>query len=352
MLSSRSILLWFLLASVSFCHATPETTPPDTLSNDTILSGIWEAEYLVIDPSEMLIPIAVKTAAYSQTVSRIHRGYRLTVTSNIQPIMLDETRHNWQINRWAEFPGLQPFLTQPQSRNAAVRSVLAWLETAVTYRDNPHQKQTIATAVADGFANCVGRADTVTTILKELGIQSRTITGCLYKNGQTIFHRWLEVEYPKIGSLPSEPGSTMDYVTPHHLLLLPSDKVPPTVNRLSALGVQIKKVRETRSCWPIDSQPNQSGVNHSIARRQTSNIRHHAALTGKITPAADETRIIVHNGIKYWTLTADLFGCFAITPIEPGHYQVSVQANGYRELSRTVDIAPREFVQLQFGLKK
>lgn len=324
---------------------------------DTVISGKWQIEYLILDPDEHLVPVSVRTLGYTQSVQRIHRGYRVTVTSSIEPVMINGAVPSIQpvpedVKR--NEPALADALAGIRRTPDAVRVVLGWIDDTITYENNPGNAQDPASVRTRKTANCVGRSRLSANILNALGIPCRTVRGCLFStDGPSRFHRWIEIDYPGIGALPSDPGATQDFVTPYHLILLPSESANPDANTLSELGVTIRIRAEKRAFWPVDQQPVPGGFSKTLERRKTTPDRYHSALTvDSVADAGTMRRMLIQgNGVNQ-SLVSDAFGRFSVLPISPGSYDVIISADGCQPEHRRVQVGVRERVHIHCVLKK
>lgn len=322
---------------------------------DPIVRGTWTVEYLVLDPHEMLIPVTVETAGYQQTVQRIHRGFIVTVTSDVSFVAVNSRSVRppsapEDLARWAK---IDPEILAADGDSDAVRAALCWLERSVPYIDNPTDPQDADSVLKRGNGNCVGRSEVLNQLLNSIGIASRTVRGCLYQNGDTCFHRWIEVDYPGIGSFPSEPGFTQDYVTPYHLIILPSAAVDPTTARLSEIGVELSIRQETRLIWTIDLKPVPDSI-RSISRRQISARRHSTAIVGHLSDAPDQgIEIDLVTGGTKTTAILNSNGCFSFIPVRAGPFRLSVRDTGQGEIhTQEGNVREGELVHLNFNLSK
>jgi len=352
-------ILMVILCIPGPVHSTGDTGSDSASApvDDTVVNGFWRIDYLVLDPDEKLVPVSVKTVGYEQTVRRIHRGYRITVTSHIDPIIID-TGFNAEERIPAAGdliePDLAGALQKIQTTGEAVRTVLGWLDETVVYANPSGESQDPETVLARKTANCVGRSQLTATILTRMGIPSRTIRGCLVsRDGETRFHRWIEIEYPGIGALPSDPGATQDFVTPYHLILLPAETADPDAATLSELGVGIEIQREERMFWPVDRSPIPGGFTRVLDRRMTSRERYHSALTVDVsTDPPAVSRMTIQGYGHSGTVTSDAFGRFSLLPIAPGDYDLLITVPGYRATHRKVRVGLRERVHIHCIMEK
>ncbi|MBN1298030.1 hypothetical protein JXA80_14725 [bacterium] len=327
---------------------------------DTIVSGSWEIEYLVLDPEEHLIPVAFRSPGMEQRVRLIHRGYRITVTCFLEPLSLPISASVPEIP--APGDGVHPVFSEPTLQNrlenarsipGLTRAVMAWIDDMIPYRDEADDPQDVDSVLNRRSGNCVGRAATAAQLLITLGIPARTIRGCLFKDDNARFHRWLEIDYPGIGALPADPGSTLDFVTPYHLVLLPNESADPTAASLADLGASIRIERESRSVWTTDLWPIPEGASTPITRRQPPGPRIHAAVTGSITGTRHlPCRILLQNSDYSHALETDAFGNFSFVPVVPGTYHLIIQAGGRDRVRTQVVLESGKRVHVSIPLNK
>lgn len=324
------------------------------MPEDRVVRGEWRVEYLVLDPDDMLIPVAVKTAGFIQDVQRFHRGYIITVTSNIESIAVKSrsTPDPSGLPDLFRDPHLLENLSKSGNDSDTVRIAMDWVDRKIQYADGPDDSQDIDSVAERGYGNCVGRSEVMSSLLNGLGITTRTVSGCLYHNGDTRFHRWIEVDYPDIGSLQTETGITQDYITPYHIILLPSASVDPSTNRLSELGVQITIRSEIQKTWTIDLWPAPSIDSSIVSRRQTSFQRSVAAIVGQMEPIPDpDTYIDLRTNTGTISRLLSPQGCFSFLPVSPGTYELLVRGAGRLLYKRTDILKQGDLIHLQCDLK-
>lgn len=333
----NSLILLFISL---FIHEASSSIEPV----DKIISGTRQVEYMVLDPENLLVPVTVNTTGYSQQVQRIHRGYIITVTSSIQPIPVTQP---FQFDPEYLDPCFQNAMLLQNLASAgtasdALRACLAWLDRTIKYDGNHHNTQDIESVLQRGSGNCVGRTAVLQKILNGIGLKSRTVQGCLFQNGRLVFHRWIEIDYERIGALPTAPGTTQDFITPDHLVLLPSDKIDPSATEVDNTAVTISVLNEKRASFVIDQWPSPEGCVVPVYRRKTHNRRIETVVTGEISPPGlpGTVELETTTGVQFFSLSEQ--NLFSFIPVSPGAYRLSIKLNGREAFSSSGHIHPGE----------
>jgi hypothetical protein len=311
---------------------------------DKIISGTHQVEYIVLDPENLLIPVTVNTIGYSQQVQRIHRGYIVTVTSSIRPIPVTQP---FQFNPENLDPRFQHAyllqnLASAENASDALRACLAWLDRTIIYDGNHDHLQDIESVLQRGSGNCVGRTAVLQKILNGIGLTSRTVRGCLFQNGKLVFHRWIEIDYDQIGALPTAPGTTQDFITPDHLVLLPSDKIDPAATDVEHSAVTISVLNEKQASFVIDQWPSPEGSIVPVYRRKTHPRRIETVLTGEISPSGFQGTVELETSTGMRSFSLSEQHMFSFVPVSPGAYRLSIKRNGREAFSSSGHIRAGE----------
>ncbi len=286
--------LWILIQSGTATLATGPKTEQSSpserslaeLKPDRYVRGVWTIEYLIQDPNNAIVPSQIHSFGFEQIVQPIHRGYRITVKCDYDPVRIS-VPFSFDPEGFPE-----PFreskliaeLKEARRMHDAVRLVFGWIERVAIYENDGHDDQDWETVLKRGTGNCVGRSVLAVEILKALGISARTVTGCLLKDNDGQFHRWLEIDYPGLGTLPSELGITMDFIEPDHLVIMPGTVVEKPVSRLSEMDVHIQVIKSDKQYWIIDQHQSSRTSPHGMVCRKTDSKRHTAAVIGTVFP--------------------------------------------------------------------
>jgi len=315
------------------------------LQRDEYVQGNWSIEYLIQDPMDMIIPVQVQTRNFSQHVQKIHRGYRIKVTCELQPTNITSpfTFDSAVLSDIFSENRLASELRRINNQNQAVRSVLSWLERVAEYNADSSEPQTWMAVLNRGSGNCVGRSELVAYLLTELSIPCQTVSGCYLKNGNAIFHRWIEISYSGEGAYFTEPGLTMDFVDPYHIVMAVSEDADPASTRLSDLGARIEVLSENRDYWISDLDPGVRTVEDGLRRLKTTTIRHTAAVIGSIiTPIEGPCEAELILGKQIYKSSIDKSGDFSFPGLTTGSYLLNIYPSWTRPVSRQGTLEPKQ----------
>jgi hypothetical protein len=322
------ILIVACVFSLTYSFASP---------GDPIVIGSKQKEYLVIDPDDVLIPVTVNAYGYNQAVRRIDNGYVITVTTDIRPVIIDHPFVFKQNNLPEVFQckHLINNLATAETVSDALRACLGWLDSTVEYLDDPDMLQNVDAVMERKSGNCVGRSNVLITLLQKLDIKANAVRGALYRNNSLFFHRWIEVAYNDIGFLPTSPGATQDFISPDHIILLPSEKISSDINALTDANVSISVLGRTEKTWITDYWPVPKGFQHPIARRPTKALRYQTILTGEISPPGLPADVELKTNNQTRTIRATDQGTFSFSPVIPGQYRLTVRVYDQEGFRRT-----------------
>ncbi len=310
------LLIFFIYSHFFLCTAA---------DHDFYLQGKWSVKYLLRDPLDILIVSQVHSSGFSQEVTPIHRGYFVTVTCDLTPfgISLPFSMQNKTLPGKFSDPDLIEALRCSKTMCEAVRATNKWLEQNVPYSDLRNSgEQTGGKPVAVG-GNCVSRAKIWVELLQELNIASRTVSGCLIKNNDGIFHRWVEIEYPGIGGFASEPGVTQDFIDPYHLIIGIKAGRETDVSCLSDVRVQVDIMQEEKAVWITDEDPAPASPGIYLRRREDHQFS--STLVGQIDSKLNcaMTVTLVLNDRKK-KLHLEKSGIFSFPGLPAGAYQLKI----------------------------
>ncbi len=319
---------------------------------DYILKGKWSVQYTIQDPQEKLILSEIHTRGFDQTFKKIHRGYLVTVTTDLSPIIITIpfTFQSGKLPPECQDQTLITSMQEVTSMSDAVREVLAWVDKTAPYNEEASQSQTWKDVLQRHFGNCVGRSNLAIEILKSMDISCRPVSGCLVNNQKSVFHRWMEVDYPEIGALQSEPGVTQDFISPYHIVLAPTKEVDPTINDLSDIGVQIEIIEEQKDVWTIDQKTRPDLTETGIQRRLTTSTRNMGAVVGKIVPLMGTCRIELKTRDELNRQEVDRYGNFSFTGLPAGGYILNVTPSWGRSEMRQGVLASGELNELSIKI--
>lgn len=108
----------------------------------------------------------------------------------------------------------------------AVERILGGVASTVRYDSDRSRKQDPASVFASRRAHCVGYSELAVDLLRRAGITARTVQGILRTKPGTegydshiggVYHRWIEVYYPDLGFVFSDPSSSINGVDARYI---------------------------------------------------------------------------------------------------------------------------------------
>jgi transglutaminase-like putative cysteine protease len=108
----------------------------------------------------------------------------------------------------------------------AVERILAGIASAVRYDADRSRKQDPASVFASRRAHCVGLSELAVDLLRRVEISARTVQGILRTKPSTegydshiggVYHRWIEIYYPDLGFVFSDPSSSINGVDARYI---------------------------------------------------------------------------------------------------------------------------------------
>ncbi|MBN1552595.1 transglutaminase domain-containing protein [bacterium] len=312
---------------------------------DVFVNGTWSVKYLIQDPQKLIIPSTIKTSYYSQSFKKLHRGYEIYVECDLSEkcIPLPFTVENVAGNEYFTNSDLMGRLKNVRHLTDAVREVIGWVDTNISYQSQPNPKHTPKDILQDKSGNCVDRAELIKKILSEIGVSSRTVSGVLFHPDNSCFHRWIEVDYGKYGTFASEPGVTQDYIDPYHLILTLSSHAPDNITYLEDIDIDIEIIDEQIDWYIIDrSKPLDSSYKR-LFRRNTTCDRNYAAIVGKVDTKSFP-HVTAELRLSDSTLTCPLDECnrFSFCGLTEGGYYLTLKSEQQVVLCQKIKLIQKE----------
>jgi transglutaminase-like putative cysteine protease len=108
----------------------------------------------------------------------------------------------------------------------AVERILGGIASTVRYDADRSRKQDPASVFASRRAHCVGFSELAVDLLRRAGITARTVQGVLRTRPGSeaydphiggVYHRWIEIYYPDLGFVFSDPSSSINGVDSRYI---------------------------------------------------------------------------------------------------------------------------------------
>lgn len=266
---------------------------------------------------------------------------------------------------WPELTRLSRSLTSScRTQYQAVNQVLCWVSGAIDYSSEPDVAMHPLEVYRQRKANCVGTSELAVALLREAGIPARGVRGYLASGsaadfpstgrqdresslGEEGLHRWIEVYYPGVGWIFSDPFRSVNFVSKRYLVFdleatpgsrpyparfervrLELDNPESTFIRLLDHGGQIVQT---------DVLPGLE-ARHGMAVRRNEPVQYKPCCIGQVSvrpdsgvPAPDEVRLLPAD--PTWVCPARVAavrrGVFSFTDLEEGEYRLCFYYAGF-----------------------
>lgn len=152
----------------------------------------------------------------------------------------------------------------------AVERILGGVASSVRYDADRSRKQDPASVFFSKRAHCVGFSELAVDLLRRVGIDARTVQGILRTRPGTegydshiggVYHRWIEIYYPDLGFVFSDPSSSINGVDARYVAFgrrafeRPKGLTLTTVETSGRLDYPLRRLPEaTMRVRPVGSQ--------------------------------------------------------------------------------------------------
>jgi hypothetical protein len=225
-------------------------------------------------------------------------------------------------------------------RYGAVEKILTWVGGNVAYDLDRAADQSPERVLERRAGYCTGIARLTVALLESVGIEAREVPGYVVESQSggppAGFHRWIEVFYPDRGWVFSDPVASHQFV-PATYLRLDDDRLAetPGVGRLLARESEVREIDE----WPGSDAAGTLRVRPNDGRRRA------AALELRLAPALPAEATLEGEGIRRSIRLPDGRGVFL--GLEPGRYQLRVEAAGHLAARKMLTFRDRVLAQLE-----
>ena len=203
-----------------------------------VVTGTYDATWIITGTNDSLRNIGeYQTATFEQRIlSRSNNSVEVSITGKA----VVDTKAGFPLDT-AQLPGsVQPYLQPTSSQQSddpaiveqaqalvkeaqgeaqAVVAILDWVRANIAY-DYTFSLPTDAVSVYHNRSGvCTGFSNLAIALLRAVGIPARRRDGCAFwslPHGGG--HAWMEIYYPDVGWVPSEPQSEENFVSADHLV--------------------------------------------------------------------------------------------------------------------------------------
>ncbi len=298
------------------------------------------------DRALLLPPAGAEVTAYENA------GYRLTLVEGAAQVTVD----------LSPLGSSAPFLPQrpdgaeepigrlarsltvgSQTQHEAVTRALAWIASHVRYELDRDAPQDAASVLARRSGYCTGFARLAVAVLGAVGIEAREVAGYVVgelpgnEPRRSGFHRWIEVRYPDVGWVFSDPLATLGYV-PASYLRLASDEL---ASDTPGPGLLLGRADRTAA---VDVAPVLGGSGLRM-RPNRPDRRTAAALMIELESGRDGEAVLEGGGhLRRLPLPG---GTGTFLGLEPGSYRLRVSEGGRVAAWKEITFRDRVFAEMR-----
>jgi hypothetical protein len=245
----------------------------------------------------------------------------------------------------------------------AVNRILCWVSGAIEYRSGDEVPDQPLEVLRQGNANCVGAAELSVALLRAAGIPARGVRGFLASGsaapalsrsfrtrelslGQEGLHRWIEIYYPGVGWVFSDPFRSVNYVTARYLVF--DLEVPPVRGNHPAVFLAMRpELSDSVSTFirllelggmiiPTDVVPSLL-AREGLTVRRNGTVQYMPVYIGQVVirnnsgiPPPDEVRLVPARGSEALgrRVAALRQGVFSFTGLAQGEYRLLFYSGG------------------------
>jgi hypothetical protein len=238
-----------------------------------------------------------------------------------------------------------------RTQHEAVTRLVCWVSGAIRYRTGPDVPVRPLEVLEARQGSCVGASELAVALLRQAGIPARSVRGYLAPDtagpapgagtrtaelslGHEGLHRWIEVHYPDVGWVFSDPFRSVNHVCPRYLVFDierppgPDPSAPAEFDRerpVVSESVSTFISRLTRGGAVVDSDI----LPHAEARpgmtvRRNGPVQYRPAFIGLVSLIRDDPRPMPETvQLQPSGRVAEVRdGLFSFTDIEPGPHQL------------------------------
>lgn len=244
----------------------------------------------------------------------------------------------------------------------AVEAILSWIGENMAY-DTASRDEDPAQVLEKRRGQCVGLTNLALTLLRSAEIPARPVQGLLLtpdgaEGTETRMdfqlHRFVEVFYPDIGWVLSDPQKTVNFVSTSYLYWRPAEYAVSAQAGPEIDGLQIYRAKEEGGLMEEDLRSGQSPARVYV--RKNLDLRYSAAIEGTVqTPegkplGGGQIQLETSTGPQRQQVRAD--GAFSFIGLKGGEYALQFSDTAYRYLGQKFKMKDREFRQVVITVER
>jgi len=223
----------------------------------------------------------------------------------------------------------------------AVQKILRWVNDNITYDLDLKGPKTAVDVLLGKKGYCIGYSNLATALLRAVGIPCRNVHG-IHINGDSIIgsgeyqplslkgitlHRWIEVYYPDVGWVFSDPKYSVNFIGANYIFLAHQDGWDD-FPAASLKGVMIKTENSLYNLLYIDRVQDGSGqllIRPSVFTREKGFVRVWIINTDI---SMKKTEIVIASLDKVLKMPPDVNGKVSFIGLDGGEYELKIRYNG------------------------
>jgi transglutaminase-like putative cysteine protease len=223
----------------------------------------------------------------------------------------------------------------------AVQKILRWVNDNITYDLDLKGPKSALNVLLGKKGYCVGYSNLATALLRAVGIPCRNVHG-IHINGDSIngngeyqplslkgitLHRWIEVYYPDVGWIFSDPKYSVNFVGANYIFLAHQDGWD-NFPSASLEGVMIKTENSYPNLAYIDRVQDGSGqllIRPSIFTREKGFV---GVWIMNSDISLKKTEVVIASLDKVLKMLPDVNGKVSFTGLDGGEYELKIRYNG------------------------
>jgi hypothetical protein len=223
-------------------------------SGATVVVGRQESHFQLTEVGEHLHLAAYENTGYKQVVNQLEDGWDIHVTVTNAPLKSKEPGRVVS-GLPVELYDLQRHLNDHANKLLMdqVALLFDWISGNIKSEEAYNTDQSLLKVIEKREGNCVGVASLAIFVLTKMGINARHVTGVALRPGDppvvrlkgVALHRWVELEYPDIGWVFSDPVRSVNFVDATYWVIgvEGQNHIPPMVQGAYGGKMELVKLR-------------------------------------------------------------------------------------------------------------
>lgn len=219
-----------------------------------VVAGRQECHLQLTDAGDHVDLIAYQNVGFKQEVRQTEDGWDIHIAVENTPLK-SKAPGRVVSGLPVELYELQRLLNDNASKLLIdqVALLFDWISGNIKAEEKYVADQTLLKVIETREGNCVGVASLAIFVLTKMGVNARHATGVALRPGDppkmrlkgVALHRWVEVEYPDIGWVFSDPMRSVNFVDATYFVLgvEGQDLIPRKVSAVYSTQIEMMKLK-------------------------------------------------------------------------------------------------------------